>query len=148
MITEEVYLLDDVSFGRRMKTTYSKCFSGIEKLKDRQLKISLDPNVKPVAQKISNIPYGLQSKVGKKLDELEAQGTIENVSVVPKLNGEIWLCTDMQKANEAIVFPIPTVDNILHEINGSKVFSKLDLKYGYHQLELEEESRDHNNSHS
>ena len=51
----------------------------------------------------------------------------------------------MRKANEAIVrgkFPIPTVDDILHEINGGKVFSKLDLKYGYHQLELDEESRE------
>ena len=58
--------------------------------------------------------------------------------VVPKPNGDIQLCTDMRKANEAIVrenFPIPTVDDILHEINGCKVFSKLDLKYGYHQLE-------------
>ena len=51
----------------------------------------------------------------------------------------------MRKANDAIVrekFPIPTADDILHEINGSKVFSKLDLKYGYHQLELEEKSRE------
>jgi hypothetical protein len=48
----------------------------------------------------------------------------------------------MRKANEAIVrekFPIPTVDDILHKINGSKAFSKLDLKYGsYHRLELDE----------
>jgi hypothetical protein len=65
----------------------------------------------------------------------------KSIVVVPKPNGDIRLCTDMCKANEAIVrekFPIPTVDDILHEINGCKVFSKLDLKYGYHQLELEE----------
>lgn len=65
--------------------------------------------------------------------------------VVPKPNGEIRLCTDMRKANEAIVrekFPIPTVDDILHEITGSKVFSKLDLRHGYHQLELDDESRE------
>ena len=62
-----------------MKTTYSKCFTGIGKLKDRQLKISVDSNVKPVAQKVRNIPCGLQSKVEKKLDELEAQGIIEKV---------------------------------------------------------------------
>ena len=111
--------------------------------------------MKPVAQRARNIPYGLQSTVEKKLDELERQGIIEKVEgpakwasplvVVPKPNGDIRLCTDMRKANEEIVrekFPIPTVDDILHEINGSKVFSKLDLKYGYHQLELEEKSRE------
>ena len=43
--------------------------------------------------------------------------------VVPKPSG------DMRKANEAIVrerHPIPTVDDILYQLNGSKVFSKLD----------------------
>ena len=35
---------------------------------------------------------------------------------------------------------IPTVDELLHSMNGSKVFSKLDLKWGYHQLELSQES--------
>ena len=65
--------------------------------------------------------------------------------VVPKPNREIRLCMDMRKANEAILrekFLIPTVDDILHEINGSKVFSKLDLRHGYHQLELDDESRE------
>lgn len=43
--------------------------------------------------------------------------------VVPKPSG------DMRKANEAIVrerHPIPTVDDILYQLNGSKVFSKMD----------------------
>ena len=39
-------------------------------------------------------------------------------------------------------YPIPTVDEVLHTMNGSKVFSKLDLKWGYHQLELSPESRE------
>ena len=50
----------------------------------------------------------------------------------------------MRRANEAIIrgrYPIPTVDELLHNMNGSKVFSKLDLKWGYHQLELSPESR-------
>ena len=39
-------------------------------------------------------------------------------------------------------YPIPTVDDVLHTMNGSKIFSKLDLKWGYHQLELSPESRE------
>jgi hypothetical protein len=38
-------------------------------------------------------------------------------------------------------FPIPTVEETLIEMNGSKVFSKIDLNMGFHQLELDEESR-------
>ena len=51
----------------------------------------------------------------------------------------------MRRANEAIVrerHPIPTVDEVLQDMTQSSVFSKVDLKWGYHQLELSEESRD------
>ena len=51
----------------------------------------------------------------------------------------------MRRANEAIQrekLPIPTVDEVLEEMNGSKLFSKLDMIMGFHQIELEEESRD------
>ena len=59
--------------------------------------------------------------------------------VVPKSEGDIRLCIDMRRANKAILrdrHPIPTVDEILKSLNGSKVFSKLDLRWGYYQLEL------------
>ena len=73
------------------------------------------------------------------------------VVVVPKANGEIRLCVDMRcatcdvrRANEAIIMerhPIPTVDEVLHNLNESTVFSKLYLKWGSHQIELDPDSR-------
>lgn len=58
---------------------------------------------------------------------------VNPVVVVPKSEGDIRLCIDMRRANEAIErHPIPTVDEILQSLNGSKVFSKLDLRWGYH----------------
>ena len=65
--------------------------------------------------------------------------------VAPKPSGDIRLCVDMRRANEAIVregLPIPTVDEVLESLNGSTVFSKLDLRWGFHQIELEPNSRD------
>ena len=56
---------------------------------------------------------------------------VSPVVVVPKPSGDIRLCVDMRKANEAIVrerHPIPTVDDIFYQLNESKVFSNLDLK--------------------
>lgn len=35
----------------------------------------------------------------------------------------------------------PTMDDIIHDLNGAKIFSKLDMNAGYHQIELEEQSR-------
>ena len=51
----------------------------------------------------------------------------------------------MRQANEAVVresHPIPTVDAILQNVNESIVLSKLDLKWGYHQSELENKSQE------
>ena len=50
----------------------------------------------------------------------------------------------MRKAKRAIIrerHPIPTVDEVLYQLNGSTIFSRLDLKWGFHQIELEEQSR-------
>ena len=50
----------------------------------------------------------------------------------------------MRQANSAIVrerHPIPTVDEILHDLNRGTVSTKLDIKWAFHQVELSEESR-------
>ena len=63
----------------------------------------------------------------------------------PKPNkDDVRICVDMRCANEAIrreKLPIPTVDEVLEELNGRTVFSKLDMNMGFHQIELEEGSR-------
>ena len=137
-----------------LKQQFPEVFSGIGKLKSKQVTLHLDPNVKPVAQPLRRTPFNLQERVEKKIRELLDCDIIEEVDgptpwvnpvvIIPKADGDIRLCIDMRRANEAILrgrHPIPTVDELLHSMNGSKVFSKLDLKWGYHQLELSPESR-------
>jgi len=133
---------------------YKDCFTGLGKLKGYQAKIHTDPSVKPIAQKPRRIPFSLRSKVEDKLQELMDLDIIEKVSgptpwvspvvVVPKSRGDIRLCVDMRQANRAVIrerHPIPTFDEVLENMKGSTVFSKLDLNMGFHQIELEEESR-------
>ena len=65
------------------------------------------------------------------------------IVVVPKKTG-IRICVDIGAANQAIErerHPVPTVEDLIVDLNGSIVFSKIDLNQGYHQLELEENSR-------
>ena len=65
--------------------------------------------------------------------------------VAPISHGDIRVCADMKRANEAIIrerHPIPTIEEVLYDLNWSTIFSKLDLKWGFHQVELEEESRE------
>ena len=101
------------------------------------------------------IPYNISEGVEKKLDELLKLDIIEPVEgptpwvspfvCVPKHNSdEIRMCVDMRRANEAVIrerHPIPTIDEVLNDMNGSSIFSSLDLKWGYHQIELDPVSR-------
>ena len=114
----------------------------------------MDPGVPPVARKPHRVPFALRDKVKAKIDELlrddiieevaEPTGWVSPVVIIPKPNGDIRLCVDMRQANTAVLrerYPTPTVEEVLHDINGSTVFSKLDLRWGFHQVELDAASR-------
>ncbi|KAL9985304.1 hypothetical protein ACROYT_G007692 [Oculina patagonica] len=105
------------------------------------------PNVPPVAQPVRRTPFSLRDKVKEKIEELVAMDIIYPVEgptpwvslvvVVPKQNDEIRFCVDMRRANEAIIrerYPIPTVDEVLQNLNKSTVFSKLDLRFHMTQM--------------
>ena len=62
----------------------------------------------------------------------------------PPLGITVRLCVNMRCANKAIIrerHPIPTIDEVLEDMQEGSLFSKLDLKWGDHQFELSEESR-------
>ena len=62
----------------------------------------------------------------------------------PQNPSEIRLCVDMRMVNQAVKrehHNIPTVEELMEEMAGATIFSKLDLRSGYHQIELEKESR-------
>lgn len=135
---------------------YPSVFSGIGKLKNVEIDLHIDESIPPVAQRHRRIPFQQRKMVEKELDSLLASDVIERaegptpwvspIVVVPKPKrpGEVRICVDMRQANQAILrerHPSPTIDDIAERLNGAKVFSKIDLRSGYHQLMLSERSR-------
>ena len=129
---------------------YDTIFNGIGQLKDFKVKLHIDNTVTPVAQPARKIPFHMRPKVAAALEKLESEGIIEKVDgptpwisplvVIPKKDGDIRLCVDMRMANRAILrerHPTPTIDDLIHTLNGATVFSTLDLRAGYHQLLLD-----------
>ena len=136
--------------------SYPDLFEGIGKLKNTKVKLYIDESVKPVCQPHRRIPFHLRQKVEAELKRLEDLDIIEKVegptpwvspivaAPKPKNPEQIRICVDMRMPNQAIKRTrhiMPTLDDILIRLNGACVFSKLDLNSGYHQLELDEESR-------
>ncbi|XP_049886595.1 uncharacterized protein K02A2.6-like [Pectinophora gossypiella] len=124
------------------------------KFKHVMVDLPIDESVPPVAQPYRRIPIPLEEKVEGKIDELLKRDIIEEVKspskwvspIVPILkdNGEVRLCVDMRRANEAISrenHPIPTMDKFLPKMRNAKYFTKLDIKDAFHQIEIHPDSR-------
>jgi hypothetical protein len=109
----------------------------------------IDESVKPVAQMNRRIPFHLQTAVENELKQMLADDIIEPVTgpvswvsplvIVnkPRQPGKIRICVDTRAANTAILrqrHVMPTLDDLIHQLNGSRVFSKLDLRNAFLQL--------------
>ncbi|CAB3986536.1 Uncharacterized protein K02A2.6 [Paramuricea clavata] len=129
---------------------------GIGCLQNYEQSLHVDRTVTPIAQRPRRVPFHLRKQVSDKLEELQsldiiepAEGPTSWVSPIvaapkPHNSDEIRLCGDYRRPNQALLrerHPIPTVDELMEEMSGAVVFSKLDLKAGYHQIVLEENSR-------
>jgi hypothetical protein len=61
------------------------------------------------------------------------------VIFVPKKNGTQRLCVDYHDLNEVTVknkYPLPRIDDLFDQLRGACVFSKINLRLGYHQLKI------------
>ncbi|GBM95898.1 Retrovirus-related Pol polyprotein from transposon 297, partial [Araneus ventricosus] len=67
------------------------------------------------------------------------------VVLVPKPNGDIRFCIDYRKLNAITIpdkYPLPVMDTLLHDAKSTAFMSTLDLKTGYHQIELNPDDKD------
>uniref|UniRef100_A0AC34FRY1 Retrovirus-related Pol poly from transposon n=1 Tax=Panagrolaimus sp. ES5 TaxID=591445 RepID=A0AC34FRY1_9BILA len=134
---------------------YSEVFS--EKLGRCKIKakLKLKEDAVPKFFKPRNLPYALRDSVAKQLEEREAAGILTHVEhskwatpIVPilKPNGDVRICGDYKSTINPVMevdeHPLPRIEDMFHELNGCTVFCKLDLRDAYHQIELEEESRE------
>ncbi|XP_055698689.1 uncharacterized protein K02A2.6-like [Phlebotomus papatasi] len=124
------------------------------KVKGVKIVIPIDERVSPVSQHARRPPIALLDKVEEKLEELQKLDIIEPVNehsdwvspivVIPKDNGDIRICVDMRQVNKAIKrenHMMPVLEDFLPRIGRAEIFSRLDIKNAFHQLELDPSCR-------
>ena len=86
----------------------------------------------------------------KQLDEMLQKGYIRPSSspwgapaiFVGKKDGSLRMCVDYRALNDVTIknkYPLPRIDDLFDQLSGAQVFSKIDLRTGYHQLKIRNE---------
>nr|GFA66604.1 hypothetical protein [Tanacetum cinerariifolium] len=132
------------------KIVFPEDLSGLPLTRPVEFQIDLVPGAAPVAW----APYRLapfeMKELAEQLKELSNKGFKKPSSspwgapvlFVKKKDGSFWMCIDYQELNKLTVknrYLLPRIDDLFDQLQGSSVYSKVDLRSGYHQLRVREE---------
>ncbi|GJR10572.1 putative reverse transcriptase domain-containing protein [Tanacetum coccineum] len=129
-----------------------------DKSKEKQLEevpiVQDFPELFPEDLPIARAPYRLapseMKELSDQLKELSDKGFIRPSSspwgapvlFVKKKDGSFRMCIDYRELNKLTVknrYPLPRIDDLFDQLQGSSIYSKIDLRSGYHQLRVREE---------
>ena len=123
---------------------------GMPPKRDTEHKIELEEGAEPPTQHLIRLsPLELEESRKQIADYMEkkhirASGSAYGAPVifVRKKDGTLRMCIDYRKLNKQTKkdrYPMPRIDELLDQLLGARVFTKLDLRSGYHQVRIAEE---------
>lgn len=147
---------EEIETGKQFITSFqdifSSCDTDVGHATTVQHKIELD-NDKPFTQRYRRIPPSMFEEVRSHLHQLLRAGIItkshspwsSNVVLVKKKNGSLRICVDYRQLNNRTkkdAYSLPRIEEILDCLAGNKYFSTIDMKSGYHQVEIFEQHKE------
>jgi hypothetical protein len=117
--------------------------------RDIEFLIELLPGTPPISMRPYRMPVNELVELKKQLAELQAKGFIRpssspwgaSVLFVEKKDETQQMCVDYRSLNEVTIknkYPFPRIEDLFDQMKGASVFSKIDLRSGYHQLKIRE----------
>nr|CAD2158036.1 unnamed protein product [Meloidogyne enterolobii]CAD2205428.1 unnamed protein product [Meloidogyne enterolobii] len=154
-ISANLPITDKNSLINSLQTNFSDVFGKeLGHVKKFKAHLYLKQGATPTFCKARPVPYGALPAVNAELDRLVEIGAIKPINfshwaapvlAVKKKNGKTRICIDfstgLNNALELNRHPLPRPEDIYMALNGAKLFSRLDLRDAYLQMELDEESK-------
>ncbi|GJW82776.1 putative reverse transcriptase domain-containing protein [Tanacetum coccineum] len=124
--------------------------SGLPPARPVEFQIDLIPGAAPVARAPYRLAPSEMKELSEQLQELSDKGFIRPSSspwgapvlFVKKKDGSFRMCIDYRELNKLTVknrYPLPRIDDLFDQLQGSSIYSKIDLRSGYHQLRVREQ---------
>nr|GEX33631.1 putative reverse transcriptase domain-containing protein [Tanacetum cinerariifolium] len=142
--------LQDVPVIYNFPEVFLDDLPGLPPPRQVEFKIELIPDTAPVARAPYRLAPSELKELSDQLKELSEKGFIRlssspwgvSVLFVKKKDGSFRMCIDYRELNKLTVknrLPLPRIDDLFDQLQGSSVYSKIDLRSGYHQLRIREE---------
>ncbi|GJR33957.1 putative reverse transcriptase domain-containing protein [Tanacetum coccineum] len=142
--------LEDVPIVRDFPKVFPEDLPGLPPTRQVEFQIDLIPGAAPVARAPYRLAPSEMKELSEQLKELSDKGFIRPSSspwgapvlFVKKKDGSFRMCIDYRELNKLTVknrYPLPRIDDLFDQLQGSSVYSKIDLRSGYHQLRVREE---------
>ncbi|GKC37406.1 putative reverse transcriptase domain-containing protein [Tanacetum coccineum] len=134
-----------VLFVKKKDGSFRMYLSGLPPTRQVEFQIDLIPGVAPVARAPYRLAPSEMKELSDQLKELSKKGFIRPSSspwgapvlFFKKKDGSFRMCIDYRELNKLTVknhYPLPRIDDLFDQLQGSNVYSKIDLRSGYHQL--------------
>jgi hypothetical protein len=115
--------------------------------RDIEFIIELQPGTAPISERPYRMPPNELAELKIQLQDLLDKGYIRpsaspwgcSALFVKKKDNRIRLCVDYRPLNAVTIknkYPLPRIDILFDQLAGAKVFSKIDLRSGYHQIKI------------
>ncbi|GJW02781.1 putative reverse transcriptase domain-containing protein [Tanacetum coccineum] len=142
--------LQDVLIVKNFPEVFPEDLPGLPPTRQVEFHIDLVPGAAPVARAPYRLAPSEMKELADQLQELSDKGFIRPSSspwgapvlFVKKKDGSLRMCIDYRELNKLTVknrYPLPRIDDLFDQLQGSSVYSKIDLRSGYHQLRVREE---------
>ncbi|GKA50235.1 putative reverse transcriptase domain-containing protein [Tanacetum coccineum] len=142
--------LEDVPIVREFPKVFPEDLPGLPPARQVEFQIDLVPGAAPVARAPYRLAPAEMQELSTQLQELSEKGFIRPSSspwgapvlFVKKKDGSFRMCIDYRELNKLTVknrYPLLRIDDLFDQLQGSRVYSKIDLRSGYHQLRVREE---------